>query len=129
MGQLDWVRNQISWTLQQGPDGRLSGTAPAGRTLEGEVKGRTVRIEQSVPSTERRTIFIGNITEQGLAGTSTDINGVEWTWTATRRPSLDGYTPRTHRFDPSTFLGLLESAPPVLKIRSGDTVRTWTFVA
>jgi amidase len=75
------------------------------------------------------TIFIGDITEQGLAGTTTDRGGGEWTWTAVRRPSLENHTPRTHNFSPDTFLQLFQTAPPALNIRTGDTVRTWTLGA
>ena len=107
--QLDFS-NRIAWTLVHHPDGRLTGNTPAGRLLEGNVKGRTVRIEQIVPSTKRRAVFTGTITGEGLAGTSTDLNGTEWTWVATRRPSLVGYTPRTHRYEPQTFVALLGRA-------------------
>jgi acetamidase/formamidase len=82
-----------------------------------------------VPSTKARAIFIGNITDQGLAGTATDLSGNQWTWVATRRPSLSGYTPRTHNYEPETFVSLLGSGPPALRINSGDTVRTWTLGA
>ena len=34
---------------------------------------------------------------------SLDRLGHEWRWTATRLPSLHGYTPSTHRFDPDRF--------------------------
>jgi hypothetical protein len=43
---------RFQWRLDQAPDGRLSGTGPGGRTLQGHVKGRTVRVEQSVPAGE-----------------------------------------------------------------------------
>ena len=53
----------------------------------------------------------------------------EFSWKARREKPVSG-PPKTHSFEPTAFHRVFSSAiEPVLRIQSGDTVRTWTVDA
>ncbi len=100
----------------------ITGTA-RGRPIEGTVKDGTLELKIDAGLT-----LTGTISGSELRGDATfpDRRG---TWIAVRVPARPS-VPTTHQFEPTSFPRFFSSTvQPVLTIRPGDTVRTWSVDA
>lgn len=73
----------------------------------------------------------GSLQGDRIAGTARVIEGkIDLKWEAYREPAPGSEPPRTHTFEPTRFEHFFSDAiTPVLHIRPGDTVKTWSVDA
>lgn len=110
---------------------RVSGTAAAGAWNELKFDGAIQQDVVTLNATRRGqpfAVFTGRVTGDQIGGTATD-GTTTFEWSA-RRMDMAERPARTHTFAPTTFHRVFSARiEPVLRIRSGDTVRTWTVDA
>lgn len=110
---------------------RLSGTAAGGAwnelKVEGSIEGDVVTLHATVRGKPFAT-FTGRVHGDEIRGTATD-GGRTFEWHA-RRMATAARPAQTHTFVPATFARVFSAGvEPVLRIRPGDSVRTWTVDA
>jgi amidase len=111
--------------------GQVSGTAAAGAwnelKVEGSLQGDVVTLRATVRGQPFAT-FTGRVHGDEMRGTATDgTKTFEW---HARRMDTAARPAQTHTFTPTTFSRVFAaSVEPVLHVRSGDSVRTWTVDA
>ena len=110
-------------------DGKLAGKA--GRSsVRGNVSESDIAMEFVSGKGDIEATLKGRADGDRLTGTATAPNGLSYQWTAYRDPADAPHTPRTHKFTPAGFERYFTSATkPVLRIRTGDTVSTWSVDA
>jgi acetamidase/formamidase len=96
--------------------------------LEGTSENDTVRITARRPNGQMFGVLDGRVNGDEMTGTVQQGED-QFGWKA-RRLRLDEGPPRTHTFQPVKFHRVFSGAiAPVMKIRPGDTIRTWTVDA
>ena len=110
-------------------DGKLAGKA--GRSsVRGSVSDNDIAMEFVSGKGDVEISLKGSAEGERLTGTGTAPNGLTYNWIAYRDPSDSPQGARTHQFTPTTFERYFTSATkPVLRIRAGDTVSTWSVDA
>ena len=104
--------------------GKLGGDAFEGSLVNGS-------IDAIVRANEHETIQLrGHFTGDRITGTATILEWkAELQWEAVRDTS-SGAPPQTHTFEPAKFHNHFSSSvAPALRIRPGDTVKTWSVDA
>jgi acetamidase/formamidase len=96
--------------------------------LEGTSDNDTVTITATRPNGQTFGILEGRVSGDEITGTVRQ-GEEQFGWKARRLRINDG-PPQTHTFEPSKFHRVFSGAiPPALRIRPGDTVRTWAVDA
>jgi amidase len=128
----EFGQTSLQARLELTSDGsRLSGTAAAGAwnelKVEGSIEGDVVTLHATVRGKPFAT-FTGRVHGDEIRGTATD-GAKTFGWHA-RRMDTAARPAQTHTFVPATFARVFSAdIEPVLRIRSGDSVRTWTVDA
>ena len=109
-------------------DGKITG-----RVGNSEIRGTTSNGALDLKWLARNGAVEASLTgkyENGrLSGAATSPDGLTYTWIA-YRDVTEPSEPRTHDFAPTEFERYFSAATkPVLRIRPGDTVRTWSVDA
>jgi amidase len=96
--------------------------------LEGTIEGSTLRLTALRPNGKEWGKLEGELRGDDIAGTVKQ-DGEEFGWKA-RREQPNASTPKTHVFEPTKFHRQFSGAiEPVLRIHSGDTIKTTTVDA
>ncbi|MGH9662067.1 MAG: acetamidase/formamidase family protein, partial [Bryobacteraceae bacterium] len=107
---------------------KITGEMPPNARFEGTLKGGalTLDLRQGERSVAK---LVGTLSGAGMRGDGT-MFGAPVTWTAHRPAKRPEGASRVHAFEPAIFYRVFSAtAPPVLRIFSGDTVRTWSVDA
>lgn len=111
----------------------LNGTKLTGKLGRDAFEGtfENGRIEGTVKANKDETIRLqGRLAGDRIEGTAViEENKLDLKWDA-RREAPGAAAPRTHTFEPTQFQHFFSAAiEPVLRINSGDTVKTWSVDA
>jgi acetamidase/formamidase len=97
--------------------------------LEGSTSGETLTIRATRPNGSPWGTFEGKLNGDVISG-AVKQGGEEFAWRARRIPPVPTGPGQTHTFVPTKFHRVFSAAiEPVLRIQSGDTVRTWSVDA
>jgi len=97
--------------------------------LEGTVKDDTLKITATRPNGQSWGTLEGRVDGDRIAGT-VKRGDDQFDFSATRLRPAEGGSPQTHTFEPVKFHRVFSGAiEPAMRIRPGDTVRTWAVDA
>lgn len=118
------------WKLQFERDGTISGANPDGLPIRGRLQGDSVAFEVLGRADGVRVQFSGRLENGAIRGQRVTIARGATTASPPREfvadPDRPSRAPRLHTFTPEVFYRSFSGAvPPVLRLISGDTVRTW----
>ncbi|HYI94779.1 MAG TPA: acetamidase/formamidase family protein [Bryobacteraceae bacterium] len=109
-------------------DGKIAGRA-GDSEIRGTITGSTLNFKWLARNGNEEAGFTGKYENGSLSGAATSPDGLTYTWIAYREVTGPA-EPRTHDFTPTEFERYFSAATkPVLRIRPGDTVRTWSLDA
>lgn len=108
--------------------GKVTGKA-GNAVVRGSINGSAVYLELLDQNGNIGATLTGKHEGGRLFGTAKLPDGLNYTWIAEREP-LRSIQPRRHEFSPIEFQRYFSPAtPPKLRIKPGDTVRTWSVDA
>ena len=109
-------------------DGSVAGNAGP-LTIRGTLKGSELAMEWVGGNGKVAVKLAGKPEGGGLGGTAEDPDGLTYTWAAERDVGR-AQQPRTHRFTPEVYQKYFSAkAPPVLRVRAGDSIVTTSLDA